>query len=102
MDVNEIEISKQNENVRIDSMTIPKALVTIYQQMRIAGNRERTIDSYNYIFNQFVQFNKLAYVEDINADTLYNYLGSLEVAQQTKLIRLKSIKAVLGKFHNII
>lgn len=100
VDVNEIEISKQNENVRKDSMTIPKALVTIYQQMRIAGNRERTIDSYNYIFNQFVQFNKLAYVEDINADTLYNYLDSLEVAQQTKLIRLKSIKAVLGKFHN--
>ena len=44
VDVNEIEISKQNENVRKDSMTIPKALVTIYQQMRIAGNRERTID----------------------------------------------------------
>ena len=44
VDVNEIEISKQNENVRKDSRTIPKALVTIYQQMRIAGNRERTID----------------------------------------------------------
>ena len=47
-----------------------------------------------------MQFNKLAYVEVINADTLYNYFDSLEVAQQTKLIRLKSIKAVLGKFHN--
>jgi len=97
---NEIEISKQTENIKKDSITIPKALTTIYQQMRIAGNRERTIDSYNYIFNQFVQFNKLVYVEDINADSVYNYLDSLEVAQQTKLIRLKSIKAVLGKFHN--
>ena len=44
--------------------------------------------------------NKLEYVEDITADSIYEYLGSLEVAQQTKLIRLKSIKAVLSKFHN--
>jgi site-specific recombinase XerD len=68
--------------------------------MRIAGNRIRTIESYDYIFNQFVQFNKLEYVEDITADSIYEYLGSLEVAQQTKLMRLKSIKAVLNKFHN--
>lgn len=100
VDVDEIEISKQTENVKKDSITIPKALTTVFQQMRIAGNRERTIDSYNYIFNQFVQFNKLEYVEDINADCLYNYLDSLEVAQETKLIRLKTIKAMLGKFHN--
>jgi integrase len=100
VETNTIEISKQSENVKRDGITITKALVTIFQQMRIAGNRERTIDSYNYIFNQFVQFNKLEYVEDINADSVYNYLDSLEVAQATKLIRLKSIKAVLGKFHN--
>lgn len=81
-------------------ITIPDALETIYQQMRIAGNRIRTIESYDYIFNRFVQFNKLEYVEDITADSIYEYLGSLEVAQQTKLIRLKSIKAVLSKFHN--
>lgn len=68
--------------------------------MRIGGNRIRTIESYDYIFNQFVQFNKLKYVEDIIAYSIYEYLGLLEVAQQTKLIRLKSIKAVLSKFHN--
>jgi len=30
--------------------------------MRIAGNRIRTIESYDYIFNRFVQFSKLEYV----------------------------------------
>lgn len=96
----EVNISTKKKAVKRNGVTIPQALETIYQQMRIAGNRIRTIESYDYIFNQFVQFNKLEYVEDITADSIYEYLGSLEVAQQTKLIRLKSIKAVLSKFHN--
>ena len=96
----EVKTSSKKKVEKRNGITIPQALETIYQQMRIAGNRERTIDSYNYIFNQFVQFNNLIYVEDINADSIYSYLDSLKVAQATKLIRLKSIKAVLGKFHN--
>ncbi|QTD42801.1 site-specific integrase [Sporosarcina sp. Te-1] len=96
----EVSISTKKKAVKRNGITIPQALETIYQQMRIAGNRSRTIESYDYIFNQFVRYNKLEYVEDITADSIYDYLGSLEVAQQTKLIRLKSIKAVLSKFHN--
>lgn len=96
----EVNITTKKKAVKRSGITIPHALETIYQQMRIAGNRIRTIESYDYIFNQFVQLNKLEYVEDITADSIYEYLGSLEVAQQTKLIRLKSIKAVLSKFHN--
>lgn len=96
----EVNITMKKQAVKRKGITIPQALETIYQQMRIAGNRTRTIESYDYIFNQFVQYNKLEYVEDITTDSIYEYLGSLEVAQQTKLIRLKSIKAVLSKFHN--
>lgn len=96
----EVNISSKKKEVKRSGITIPHALETIYQQMQIAGNRIRTIESYDYIFNQFVQFNQLEYVEDITVDSIYEYLGSLEVAQQTKLIRLKSIKAVLSKFHN--
>lgn len=96
----DVNITTKKKAGKRSGITIPYALETIYQQMRIAGNRIRTIESYDYIFNQFVQFNNLEYVEDITADSIYDYLGSLEVAQQTKLIRLKSIKAVLSKFHN--
>jgi len=77
---NEIEISKQPVTINKDAITITKALTIVYQQMRIAGNWERTIDSYNYIFNQFVQFSNLIYVEDINADSIYNDMESLEVS----------------------
>lgn len=79
---------------------IAEALETVFTQMRIAGNRPRTIESYEYIFKQFVQMNSIEYVEQINIDSIYNYLGSLDVSQRTKLIRLKSTKAVLSKFHN--
>lgn len=83
-----------------DAITIKNALTTVFQQMRVAGNRERTIESYQYIFNQFVDIIQLKYVKDITVKSIYDYLDALEVARETKLIRLKSIKAVLSKFHN--
>lgn len=85
---------------RKDALKLESALNTVFQQMRIAGNRSRTIDSYAYIFEQFVSVCRIEYVEDINLDKLYHYLDVLEVAPATKLIRLKSIKAVLSKFYN--
>ncbi|MFJ7407576.1 MULTISPECIES: tyrosine-type recombinase/integrase [unclassified Lysinibacillus] len=85
---------------RKDEITIEAALNTVFQQMRIAGNRPRTIDSYSYNFEQFTSICHIEYVEDINLDKLYHYLDVLEVTPATKLIRLKSIKAVLSKFYN--
>ncbi|WP_246097061.1 tyrosine-type recombinase/integrase [Psychrobacillus soli] len=87
------------ENIR-DTITVAAALETVFKQMQIAGNRQRTIESYAYIFNQLVTVNRLQYIEDISAESIYHYLDVLEVSQRTKLIRLKSIKAVLSKFYN--
>lgn len=97
---NQISISKQTENIKRNDITIQQALDIVYQQMKVAGNRERTISSYDYIFQEFIKYTDLEYVEDINIDSIYSYLNLLEVSNQTKLIRLKSLKAVLGKFHN--
>ncbi|MGE6488940.1 tyrosine-type recombinase/integrase [Paenisporosarcina sp. NPDC076898] len=101
--INNVEVGThvtKSVSVKRDSLTIEQALATVIQQMKVSGNRERTINDYQYIFNQFVTTNNLIYVEDINTETIYNYLDSLNVSNQTKLIRLKSIKAVLGKFYN--
>ncbi|MGE6515251.1 tyrosine-type recombinase/integrase [Lysinibacillus sphaericus] len=95
-----VVISNKQKELRKDDKEIQKALETIFHQMRIAGNRPRTIESYEYIFNQFVEVCHIEYVEDINIDKLYHYLDVLEVTPATKLIRLKSIKAVLSKFYN--
>lgn len=91
---------KKPSEAQKNSITIEQALTVVFQQMRVSGNRDRTISDYTYIFNQFVKTNNLVYVEDITTDTIYNFLDSLKVSNQTKLIRLKSIKAVLGKFYN--
>lgn len=76
------------------------ALETVFKQMRIAGNRPRTIESYEYIFKQFVEVCGIVVVEEIDLDKLYHYLDVLQVTPATKLIHLKSIKAVLSKFYN--
>lgn len=91
--------SKENV-VKRNALTIVNALETVFQQMRIARNRQRTIESYEYIFLQFASINKIEYVEDITAESIYHYLDSLQVTPATKLIRLKSTKAVLSKFYN--
>lgn len=93
-----VAISNSNEEAREDCMPIRVALDTIFNQMRIGGNRPRTIESYEYIIKQFVDVCQIDYVEDIYLDKLYHYLDVLEVKPATKLIRLKSIKAVLSKF----
>ncbi|WP_144788942.1 site-specific integrase [Lysinibacillus fusiformis] len=95
-----VEMIQTSEQEEYKGKAIAEALETIFNQMRVAGNRPRTIDSYEYIFKQFVEINDIKYVEEINIDSIYNYLGSIDVSQRTKLIRLKSTKAVLSKFHN--
>ena len=85
---------------RRDCLKLEVALDTVFQQMNVSGNRQRTIESYKYIFEQFISVNQLQYVEDITIDSIYHYLDSLDVKQTTKLIRLKSLKAVLSKFFN--
>lgn len=92
-------LTKQYKDIR-DTIIIAEALGTVFKQMQIAGNRVRTIESYEYIFNQFVKVTNLKYVEDISAEKIYHYLDILDVSPRTKLIRLKSIKAVLSKFYN--
>lgn len=95
-----VSVPVSRKDKRWDALTISDALETIYQQMRISGNRPRTIESYSYIFNQFIDMTLLKYVDEINIDSIYRYLDNLQVSASTKLIRLKTIKAVLSKFYD--
>ena len=81
-----------------DGITINLALDAVLNQLRAIGRRERTIESYQYIFEDFVAKQSIAAVDDISAQSIINYLDSLDVQNSTKLIRLKTIKAVLARF----
>lgn len=96
----EVVMLSNSKGEESEGTQINIALEIVFKQMRIAGNSPRTIESYDYIFKQFVEICGIVVVEDIDLDKLYHYLDVLQVTPATKLIRLKSIKAVLSKFYN--
>lgn len=87
---------KQDEKKKHD-ITIDQALEVIIRQMEVSGYRERTINDYKYYVNRLKKETDVVYLSDITISTLYEWLGKMNVKNETKLIRLKCIKAVLGK-----
>ncbi len=78
-----IVLPSKNHETKSDSLSIISALDTVFQQIRIAGNHQRTIESYQYIFEQFVTINKLRYVDDI---TVESSICSRSIATRFKII----------------
>ncbi|KIL20593.1 MULTISPECIES: tyrosine-type recombinase/integrase [Bacillus] len=72
----------------------------IIQQMTVSGYRERTITDYISYMAHFRKATNVEYIEDITTDSIYLWLDSMAVSNQTKLTRLKCLKAILGKCFN--
>ncbi|MEI5905612.1 site-specific integrase [Bacillus spongiae] len=82
---------------KVNGFPIEKALSTVLRQMKAAGLRDRTIMDYKLHVNHFVKVTEVEVIEELNADHIYEWLSSMEVSNQTKLTRLKCIKAFLGR-----
>lgn len=82
---------------KTDSMTVEKALNIITRQMEVSGNRSRTISDYQLHVNHFQSITNAVYVTDISIDSIYKWLESMNVSNQTKLTRLKCFKAFLSR-----
>jgi integrase/recombinase XerD len=76
---------------------IEKALSTVLRQMKAAGLRERTISDYELHVNHFAEIISARTLEELNADHIFEWLSSMNVSNQTKLTRLKCLKAFLGR-----
>lgn len=74
-----------------------EALGTIVNQMEVSGYRPRTIKDYNTVLMNFSKSAGITYLEDITVETIYSWLDSMQVVNQTKLTRLKVLKSFLGK-----
>lgn len=81
-------------------MDAKKALEIVHRQMSLNGYRERTLNDYLRIFNHFLGASKVETLEEITVDTIYKWLESMNVSNQTKLTRLKCLKAILSKCYN--
>jgi site-specific recombinase XerD len=97
VDVNEFVTVSRLEQSMSKSITLEKALVIITRQMQVSGFRERTIKDYQLHWNHFAKVTGVTYLTEITADTIYIWLGSMAVSNQTKLTRLKCLKAILTK-----
>ena len=73
------------------------ALETVINQMQVSGYRPRTIKDYETILINFEKVTAITYLEDITLNTIYSWLNSMQVVNQTKLTRLKVVKSFLGK-----
>ncbi|UOY94186.1 site-specific integrase [Ectobacillus sp. JY-23] len=79
------------------SISVMEALDVVTRQMRVSGYRSRTISDYILHVEHFQSVTKVKYVADISANTIYLWLDSMKVSNQTKLTRLKCLKAFLSR-----
>ncbi len=74
-----------------------EALGTIITQMQVSGYRPRTIKDYDTILLNFAKCAGITYLEEVTMETIYSWLDSMKVVNQTKLTRLKVLKSFLSK-----
>ncbi|MGH1158390.1 site-specific integrase [Bacillus mycoides] len=82
------------------NLTIDKALEIVVRQMKATGLRERTINDYYLHVSHFTKITDTQYLEGLNVNHIYEWLSSMSVSNQTKLTRLKCLKAFLGRCHD--
>ncbi|WP_041107149.1 tyrosine-type recombinase/integrase [Bacillus safensis] len=104
-DFSDLSVLSTSDNVQVrspiivedDRITIEKALKIITRQMEISTIRPRTIKDYNYYVSRFMDSENLTYVDEIGTGDLYSWLEKMDVNNQTKLTRLKCLKAFLSR-----
>ncbi|MEQ6375740.1 site-specific integrase [Bacillaceae bacterium S4-13-56] len=92
--------AKGTASTKKDGRDLDSVMDIIIQQMKVSGYRERTITDYIRYMTQFRKITNVEYLEEITTDTIYLWLDSMQVSNQTKLTRLKCLKAILGKCFN--
>ncbi|MCK1997950.1 site-specific integrase [Psychrobacillus psychrodurans] len=85
----------------VEGFPIVSALKTVVRQMEISGNRPRTISDYERYVNHFSEITGVQVLEQLTVQNIYIWLDSMKVSNQTKLTRLKCLKAFLSRcFYN--
>lgn len=91
---------KIKQVVKRDGIKVDSALNTIIRQLEVSGARERTIYDYQTIVGYFIRDTGIEYLEDITDILIYEWLGQMEVANSTRLTRLKCFKAFLSRCYD--
>ncbi|MDN0190943.1 hypothetical protein QI003_07425 [Bacillus stercoris] len=76
---------------------IEKALITVSRQMEVVGSRKRTMSDYRLHVTNFMKSEGLTFLDEITTQSIYLWLEKMDVSSQTRLIRLKCLKAFLSR-----
>lgn len=82
---------------KAEGMPIVTALKTVTRYMETTGYRPRTISDYTLHVTHFAEVTGVETLEELEAAHIYDWLASMNVSNQTKLTRLKCLKAFLGR-----
>lgn len=96
-DLSDIFTVDQTKREHRTGFPIEKALAAVIRQMKAAGLRERTISDYEIYVNDFIEKTGVKVLREITADHVYAWLASMNVSNQTKLTRLKCLKAFFSR-----
>lgn len=96
-DLSGIFIDDQTKRKHVVGFPVEKALASIIRQMKAAGLRDRTISDYEVHVGNFIEKTGVKVLQEITADHVYDWLASMNVSNQTKLTRLKCLKAFFSR-----
>lgn len=87
----------RKEKSDVDGLPIVTALSLVLRQMEISGLRPRTLSDYNLHITHFIKVTGTQVLEELTVEHIYKWLSSMDVSNQTKLTRLKCLKAFLNR-----
>lgn len=83
-----------------ENFTIDRALDIVIKQMEAEGLRPRTISDYRTHIAHYMRITNIEFMRDIDVDSIYEWIASMNVQSSTKLIRLKCFKAFLERCYD--
>ncbi|PAD19134.1 tyrosine-type recombinase/integrase [Shouchella clausii] len=91
------DASTESKREHTEVITIEQALRIITRHMKASGRRDRTISDYEVHVAHFSEVTNVIYLNQVTPEHIYLWLSSMDVSNQTKLTRLKCLKAFLNK-----
>lgn len=78
-------------------ITVEQALDIVERQMQAEGRRPRTIMEYRKYVTDYAVKTRTERLQDVSVGGIYEWLSGMKVAPQTRLIRLKCLRAFLER-----
>lgn len=91
-------------NVKEKQNDLEKYLDFLETRLKLENLRQRTIKDYMKWYKHYIDYckeQKIYSLSELNANSIYDWLASMEVADSTKNIRLKSLKAGLNRLYEM-